>query len=89
MVFGNPYSVLKPVRFLRLNFCCFLLTASDGPLVLLDDLSGVVLLDHLPRVVDQMRRQERIGAVGSLVAGDFGEDDAQDFDGAFIHLDCP
>ena len=52
MVFGNPYSVLKPVRFLRLNFCCFLLTASDGLLV-----ETLVILNHLPRIVDQMRRQ--------------------------------
>ena len=57
MVFGNPYSVLKPVRFLRLNFCCLMLTARNCLLVLLDDFSGVVILDYLPRIVDQMRRQ--------------------------------
>ena len=34
-----------------------MLPARNCLLVLLDDLSGVVILDYLPRIVDQMRRQ--------------------------------
>ena len=52
MIDGSSDAVFKPVSFFRLNFCCFLLTASDGLLV-----ETLVILNHLPRIVDQMRRQ--------------------------------